>query len=91
VCKVRGTTLNYSASHLVNFDIIRDMILKGKEGEKREIVVRTDNFNFRQLADKHVTQANKKRLIVQKGGFLLPLLTAVLPTLATLLFRSRPG
>jgi hypothetical protein len=43
-----------------------------------------------QLTDKHVKQANKKRLIVQKGGFLLPLLTAVLPTLATLLFRSRP-
>jgi hypothetical protein len=46
---------------------------------------------LRQLADKHVKQANKKRLIVQKGGFLLPLLTAVLPTIATLLFRSRPG
>jgi hypothetical protein len=41
VCKVRFIILNYSASHLVNFDIIHDMILKGKEGEKREIVVRT--------------------------------------------------
>jgi hypothetical protein len=28
VCKVRGITLNYSASLLVNFDVIRDMILK---------------------------------------------------------------
>jgi hypothetical protein len=27
VCKVRGITLNYSASRLVNFDDIRDMIL----------------------------------------------------------------
>jgi hypothetical protein len=41
VPKVRGITLNYSAPHLVNFDIIRDTILKGKEGEKSEIVVRT--------------------------------------------------
>jgi len=27
VCKVRGITLNYSASQLVNFKVIRDMIL----------------------------------------------------------------
>jgi hypothetical protein len=27
VCKVRGITLNNSASHLVNFDVIKDMIL----------------------------------------------------------------
>ena len=31
VCKVRGITLNYSALKLVNFDGIRDMILKGDE------------------------------------------------------------
>jgi hypothetical protein len=30
VCEVRGITLNYNASHLVNFDAIRDMILKKK-------------------------------------------------------------
>ena len=28
VCKVRGITLNYNASRRVNFDVIRDMILK---------------------------------------------------------------
>ena len=27
VCKVRGITLNYNASQLVNFDVIKDMIL----------------------------------------------------------------
>ena len=26
-CKVRGITLNYNASQLVNFDVIKDMIL----------------------------------------------------------------
>jgi len=29
VCKFRGITLNYNAKHLVNFDVIRDMI-RGK-------------------------------------------------------------
>jgi len=31
VCKVRGITLNYSASKLVHVYVIRDMILKGDE------------------------------------------------------------
>ena len=29
VCKFRGITLNYKKSQLVNFDVIRDMILNG--------------------------------------------------------------
>jgi hypothetical protein len=33
VCKVRGITLNYNASQLVNFDTIKEMILKGDEQE----------------------------------------------------------
>jgi len=41
VCKVRGITLNYNASHLVNFDVIRDMIL-GKEKE-RTVTVHSDH------------------------------------------------
>jgi len=31
VCKVRGITLIYNASKMVNYDVIRDMILKGDE------------------------------------------------------------
>jgi len=31
VCKVRGITLNYSASQLVNFESIKHMILTGDE------------------------------------------------------------
>jgi hypothetical protein len=42
VCKIRGITLNYAASHLVNFNSIRDMVLMDKEGEKMELVVQTD-------------------------------------------------
>jgi hypothetical protein len=30
VCKVRGVTLNYHASRLVNFEVIRQMILQGE-------------------------------------------------------------
>jgi len=39
VCKVRGITLNYSASQLINFEKIRDMILNGPEDET--VIVRT--------------------------------------------------
>jgi hypothetical protein len=43
---------------------------------------------LRKVAEKRVTSSGKKRLINQRGGFLLPLLSAVLPTLANLLFRQ---
>jgi PBP1b-binding outer membrane lipoprotein LpoB len=33
VCEVRGITLNYNASQLVNFDRIKDMILRRDETE----------------------------------------------------------
>jgi hypothetical protein len=42
---------------------------------------------LRTLVDKSRDLSTKKRLI-QKGGFLLPLLTAVLPILANLIFRK---
>jgi len=38
VCKVRGITLNYSASQLVNFEQIKDMILNKKD---ETVIVRT--------------------------------------------------
>jgi hypothetical protein len=37
------------------------------------------------LVDRRVPLQGKKRLIVQRGGFLLPILTAILPTLAALI------
>ena len=43
---------------------------------------------LRQVAHKRVSSPNK-RLINQRGGFLPPLLSAVLPTLANLLFVPR--
>jgi len=44
---------------------------------------------LRKVADKRVSSSAKKRLINQRGDFLVPLLTAVLPTVANLLFRQR--
>jgi hypothetical protein len=43
---------------------------------------------LRKVIDRHVPLSLKKRLIVQRGGFLLPLLSAKLPTLSVLLTRS---
>ena len=40
VCKDRGVTLNYNASQLGNFDIIKEMIVKGDE--ERTVTVRTE-------------------------------------------------
>jgi hypothetical protein len=43
---------------------------------------------LRALADKRVPISTKKRLINQQGRFLVPLLSAILPTIASLIFRS---
>ena len=40
VCKVRGITLNYSASQLVNFEKIKEMILSKEDDET--VIVRTE-------------------------------------------------
>jgi len=42
VCKVRGITLNYSASQLVNFECIRRMILRGVGDETDTVTVHTE-------------------------------------------------
>ena len=41
---------------------------------------------LRTVVDRRVPLARKKKLIIQRGGFLVPLLTAVLPTLASLIY-----
>jgi hypothetical protein len=38
MCKVRGINLNYNASKLVHFDVIRDMILRGNKGDEPTLV-----------------------------------------------------
>ena len=41
VCKVKVITLNYNISQLVNFENIKDMVLKGNE--KETVIVHTEN------------------------------------------------
>jgi hypothetical protein len=43
---------------------------------------------LRKIVDKRLPLAAKRKVIVQRGGFLLPLLSVTLPFLANLLFRS---
>jgi len=54
--------------------------------QKRKL--RKYRLHLRKLADKRMSLSAKKKAIVQRGGFLLPLLGAVLPTIASLLFKS---
>jgi hypothetical protein len=43
-------------------------------------------FKPRSLVDNSVLLIAKKRILVKREGFLLPILTAVLPTVAILIF-----
>jgi hypothetical protein len=52
VCKVRGITLNYNVLLLLNFDRIRDMILKRDENEA--IIVHTKKKIKREKGDGRV-------------------------------------
>jgi len=42
VCKFRGINLNYNASRMVNFEIIRDKILRGTGNEPIVVNERTE-------------------------------------------------
>ena len=46
---------------------------------------------LRSVVGKRVPLSRKKELIVQRGGFLVPLLSAVLPALASLIYNSLSG
>ena len=51
--------------------------------------MRTYKNSIRKVADKSVSLSAKRNFIGQRGGFFLPLLSAILTTLAGLLFRWR--
>jgi len=53
--------------------------------QKRKL--RKHRVHLRKLADKRVSLTSKEA-IVQRGGFLLPLLGAVLSTIASLIFKQ---
>ena len=51
--------------------------------------LRTHKYSIRKVPEKRLSLSAKRGVLGQRGGFLLPLLSAILPTLAGLLFRSR--
>ena len=55
--------------------------------EKRKLS--KHNLAQRKVVDKRVSLPGKKRLIVQRGWFFLPLLAAVLPTIASLIASKK--
>ena len=51
--------------------------------------LKTHKSTLHKVANRHVPISTKKRLILQFGVFLLPLLNGILPTIASLIFN--PG
>jgi len=51
--------------------------------------LRKHTVALRKVADKRVPLSTKKKLIVKRGGFLLPLLSTVLPAIASLIVSSK--
>ena len=71
-------------------NFISEWVLKVLNGNTKFTVCNTRKLQkqkaaFRKGVDIHVSLTGKKRLIFQRGGFLLPLLSVVLPTIANLI------
>jgi len=49
--------------------------------------LRKHKVALRKVAEKRVPLCRKKKFIIQGGGFLFPLLSAILPKIASLIFR----
>jgi hypothetical protein len=89
--KIRKGIINSCDKELLN--AISEIVLNVLNGtvnlsncSKRKL--RKHKTALRRLVVKRVTTSAKRRYIVQRGGFLLPLLGAVLPTIASLLFKT---
>ena len=88
--KLRKAILANSKSELVktmsecSLNLLRGNIKLAPCQKKK---LRKYRVHLRKLADKRVSISSKKKDIVQRGGFLLPLLGAVLPTIASLIFK----
>jgi hypothetical protein len=89
--KLRRAIINSCDKELLN--AISEIVLNVLNGtvnlsncSKRKL--RKHTTALRRLADKRITTPAKRHYTVQRGGFLLPLLGAVLPTIASLLFKT---
>ena len=69
VCKVRGITLNYSASKTVNFDVIKALVLRGNNTET--VTVHTERKINRKGADGKIHIVTEPKDKIYRGSFLL--------------------
>ena len=72
--------MNYISEFVLNV-LNGNIALTGCEKRK----ISKPRLALRKLLDRQVPLPGKKRFIVKRGGLLLPLLAAVLPTLASLI------
>ena len=90
--KLREDLISNCNSELVNS--ISECILNAVNGNVKLTgcnthKLRKHKVTLRKVVDKRVPLSTKKKLIVQRGGFLLPLLRAVLPVIASLILSSK--
>jgi len=89
--KLRKAILANCKSEVVNtlsecsLNLLRGNV-KMTQCEKRKL--RKHRVHLSKLADKRMSLTSKKKAIVQRGGFLLPLLGAVLSTIASIIFMQ---
>jgi len=90
--KLRKAILSNCNKELINtisecvLNVLRGNV-KLTDCQKRRLHKFRDQL--RSVAGRRVSLAAKKRIINQSGGFLVPFLSAILPTVASLIFRSR--
>ena len=68
VCKVRGITLNYSASQTVNFDVMKALILRGDDTET--VTVHTEHKIKRKRADGRINIVTEPEDKIYRVSFL---------------------
>ena len=68
VCKVRGITVNYSASQTVNFDVIKALVLRGDDTET--VTVHTDRKIKRKRADGKISIVTEPEDKIYRVSFL---------------------
>jgi len=90
--KMRKTIISNCNKELVNS--ISECILNVLNGYVKLADCNTRKLlkhkvTLRKVADKRVPLSTKKRLIILRGGFLLPLLSAVLPAIASQIASSK--
>ena len=89
--KLRKDIISNSDKELINsisecaLNVLRGNVNLTDSQKKR---LRKYKWRLRTVVNKRVPLARKKRLINQRGGFLISLLSAVLPTIAGFIYNS---